>query len=107
MADDIGSIALTPDGDVVVWNRDGAFVRLDDLQAGYAFGQMDRTIIMNPDQVNARVVLPVTRYEYLIKGIPVDAVLYANNYEMVDEEHKLLRNLPHHKMRYECSGAGL
>ncbi len=39
---------------------------------------------MNPDQVNARVVLPITRYEYLIEGIRVDAVLYANNYEVVN-----------------------
>ena len=36
----------------------GAFVRLDDLQQGYAFGQLDRSIIMSPNRVNARVVLP-------------------------------------------------
>ena len=41
----------------------GAFVRLDDLQSGYAFGQIDRAIIMNPDEVNARVILPVTKYD--------------------------------------------
>ncbi|MEM5775708.1 MAG: hypothetical protein AAGU05_11975, partial [Anaerolineaceae bacterium] len=60
---------------------------LDDLQSGYALGQIDRTIIMNPDQVNARVVLPVTRFEEVIKGYPVDYVLYANNYEIVDASH--------------------
>lgn len=88
VADDMGSFALNVDKKVVGYGTEsGAFVRLDDLQAGYAFGQIDRTIIMNPDQVNARVVLPVTRYEYVIQGIPVDAVLYANNYEAVDEDH--------------------
>jgi energy-coupling factor transporter ATP-binding protein EcfA2 len=88
VADDMGSFSLQPDGRIVGYGTEmGAFVRLDDLQAGYAFGQMDRTIIMNPDQVNARVVLPVTRYEYLIEGIPVDAILYANNYEAVDPDH--------------------
>jgi hypothetical protein len=88
VADDMGSFALNVDKKVVGYGTEsGAFVRLDDLQAGYAFGQIDRTIIMNPDQVNARVVLPVTRYEYVIQGIPVDAVLYANNYEAVDENH--------------------
>lgn len=88
VADDMGSFSLMPDGSIAGYGTEmGAFVRLDDLQAGYAFGQMDRTIIMNPDQVNARVVLPVTRYEYLIEGIPVDAILYANNYEQVDSDH--------------------
>ncbi len=88
VADDMGSYSLRSDGKIVGYGTEmGAFVRLDDLQAGYAFGQMDRTIIMNPDQVNARVVLPVTRYEYLIEGIPVDAILYANNYETVDSDH--------------------
>lgn len=88
VADDMGSFSLQPEGRIAGYGTEmGAFVRLDDLQAGYAFGQMDRTIIMNPDQVNARVVLPVTRYEYLVEGISVDAILYANNYEAVDTEH--------------------
>ncbi|HAF62132.1 MAG TPA: phosphoenolpyruvate carboxykinase [Anaerolineaceae bacterium] len=91
VADDMGSFSLSSDEQVLGFGTEmGAFVRLDDLQAGYAFGQIDRTIIMNPDQVNARVVLPVTRYEYLVKGIPVDAVLYANNYEEVDGSHKAI-----------------
>ena len=92
VADDMGSFSLTSEGKILGFGTEmGAFVRLDDLQAGYAFGQIDRTIIMNPDQVNARVVLPVTRYEYLVKGIPVDAILYANNYEEVDEWHKSIQ----------------
>jgi hypothetical protein len=65
----------------------GAFVRLDDLQSGYALGQIDRTIIMNPDQVNARVVIPVTKYDEVVKGYPIDFILYANNYEEVDTLH--------------------
>ncbi len=88
IADDMGSLSLDAGEKVAGYGTEnGAFVRLDDMQAGYAFGQIDRTIIMNPDQVNARVVMPVTRYEYVIKGIPVDAVLYANNYEAVDAQH--------------------
>lgn len=91
VADDMGSFSIKADGSIIGYGTEmGAFVRLDDLQAGYAFGQMDRTIIMNPDQVNARVVLPVTPYDYVIKGIPVDAVLYANNYEQVDPDHKAI-----------------
>lgn len=88
IADDMGSLALDEHNRLIGYGTEiGAFVRLDDLQSGYALGQIDRTIIMNPDQINARVVLPVTRYEEVIKGYPVDYVLYANNYEVVDANH--------------------
>ncbi len=69
---------------------DADFIRLDDLQTSYAFGQIDRTIIMSPDQTNARVILPVTTYEVITRGMPVDLVLYANNYEAVDADHPTL-----------------
>jgi hypothetical protein len=86
IADDMGSLEINPTGDVIGYGTEmGAFVRLDDLQSGYAFGQIDRTIIMNPDEVNARVILPVTKYSDVVKGYPVDFVLYANNYEPVSE----------------------
>lgn len=59
----------------------GAFVRLDDLENGYAYKEMDRSVFMNPDKTNARLVLPVATYEEIMKGYIVDIVLYANNYE--------------------------
>jgi hypothetical protein len=91
IADDMGSLDVDPEGNVTGYGTEiGAFVRLDDLQPGYAFGQLDRAIIMNPNQVNARIVLPVTTYENVIKGYPVDMVLYANNYEEIDEEHPVI-----------------
>ena len=85
IADDMGSLEIAPDGAVMGYGTEtGAFVRLDDLQSGYAFGQIDRTIIMNPDEVNARVVIPVTKYEDIVKGYKIDIILYANNYEQLD-----------------------
>ncbi len=82
VADDMGSLEISESGEVMAYGSEvGAFVRLDDLQKGYALGQIDRSIIMNPDQVNARVVLPVTRYPYVTRGWPLDCILYANNYE--------------------------
>jgi GTPase SAR1 family protein len=91
VADDMGSIALNDAGQLVGYGTEmGAFVRLDDLQSGYALGQIDRTIIMNPDQVNARVVMPVTRYEYIMEGTPIDCVFYANNYELVDDQNPVI-----------------
>jgi hypothetical protein len=91
IADDMGSLDLDSNGNIVGYGSEiGAFVRLDDLQPGYAFGQLDRTIIMNPSQVNARVVLPVTNYEHVIEGYSIDMVLYANNYEEIDEDHPII-----------------
>lgn len=92
IADDMGSLVLQPGGGVVGYGTEtGAFIRLDDLQDGYAFGQMDRTIIMSPDQVNARVVLPVTTYNTIMKGYPIDLVVYANNYTPVPEGESTIR----------------
>jgi hypothetical protein len=91
IADDMGALDIAPDGKVLGYGTEvGAFVRLDDLQPGYAFGQLDRAIIMNPNQVNSRVVLPVTRYDDVVRGYPVDMVLYANNYEEVDDDHPII-----------------
>lgn len=92
IADDMGSIDIEPKtGKILGYGTEtGAFVRMDDLQPGYAFGQIDRAIIMNASQVNARVVLPVTTYDEVMRGYHVDFVLYANNYETVDDEHPTL-----------------
>ena len=55
VADDMGSLEVTKDGEVLGYGTEiGAFIRLDDLQAGYAFKQIDRSIIMSPQRVNAR-----------------------------------------------------
>ena len=88
IADDMGSLGVDGQGRVLGYGTEtGAFVRLDDLKPGYAFGQIDRTIIMSPAEVNARAVLPVTTYETIMRGFGVDMVLYANNYEAVDAQH--------------------
>jgi len=91
IADDMGSLEFNQDGKLMGYGTEvGAFVRLDDLQPGYAFGQLDRAIIMNPNQVNARIVLPVTTYEHVVKGYSVDMILYANNYEEIDGDHPVI-----------------
>jgi hypothetical protein len=107
VADDMGSLALDADGQVLGYGTEtGAFVRLDDLQPGYAFGQIDRTILMNPNQTNARVVIPVTTFENVIKGYAVDYILYANNYEPVDESHPVLERFAGPEQALEVFRAG-
>ena len=66
----------------------GAFVRLDDLDQGYAFKEIDRSIFMNPDKINARLLMPVCKYDDIIRGYDVDLFLYANNYDGLDEGEK-------------------
>lgn len=91
IADDMGSLEITSRGEILGYGTEtGAFLRLDDLQPGYALGQIDRAIIMSPNQVNARIVLPVTTFENIIAGWKIDFVIYANNYEDIDEDHPLL-----------------
>jgi hypothetical protein len=107
IADDMGSLDILPDGRIVGYGTEtGAFVRLDDLKPGYAFGQIDRTIIMSPAQVNARVVLPVTTYENVMRGYPVDFVLYANNYDAVDEAHPIIESFQTAKEALDVFRAG-
>ncbi|MCE1248691.1 MAG: phosphoenolpyruvate carboxykinase [Firmicutes bacterium] len=91
IADDMGSLEVAEDGRVLGYGTEiGAFIRLDDLEFGYAFGQIDRAIIMSPHMVNARVVLPITTMEEILKGYPLDFILYANNYDQVDESHPIV-----------------
>ncbi|GAI75760.1 unnamed protein product, partial [marine sediment metagenome] len=88
--DDMGSLEIINDGEIKGYGTEmGAFVRLDDLQPGYAFGVIDRSIIMSPHRINARAVIPITTLQEVLKGYKVDYFLYANNYEEVDDSHPI------------------
>ena len=82
--DDMGSLEIKKGKVIAYGTETGAFVRLDDLQAGYAFGNIDRSIIMSPHKVNARAVIPITTIQDVLSGWGVDYFLYANNYEKVE-----------------------
>jgi hypothetical protein len=92
--DDMGSLAIKDNKIKAYGTEIGAFVRLDDLQPGFAFGNIDRSIIMSPQKINARAVMPITPLEEIQKGYSVDYVLYANNYEQIDETHSALERSP-------------
>lgn len=79
--DDMGTFKVE-NGKVMAYGTEiGAFVRTDDMAAGYAYREMDRAIFMNPDKQNSRLVVPVATYPQIMKGYEVDYYLYANNYE--------------------------
>ncbi|MDT8317526.1 MAG: phosphoenolpyruvate carboxykinase [bacterium] len=88
--DDMGSLEIE-EGKIAGYGTEtGAFVRLDDLSVDFAFDNIDRSIIMSPQKINARAVLPITLIEEVLRGYPVDYLLYANNFEDVDEDHPYL-----------------
>ena len=87
--DDMGSLEITEDGTIIGYGTEvGAFLRLDDLQPGYAYEQIDRSIFMNPHQTNARLIFPVTAYKKIISGTPIDFFLYANNYDPLTKKNQ-------------------
>ena len=86
--DDMGSFRIK-NGEVAAYGTEiGAFVRLDDLDSGYAFKQIDRSIFMNPDKVNARLIMPVADHKQIMEGYKVDFFLYANNYDRLNPDDK-------------------
>ncbi len=96
--DDMGSLGVDGQGRVAGYGTEiGAFVRLDDLEAGYAYEEIDRSIFMNPDKINARLIIPVVRYNHIVKGYPVNLLLYANNYEQVDADHSVVEFFNSHE----------
>ncbi len=98
IADDMGSLDIGEHNNIIGYGTEiGAFLRLDDLQPGYAFGQIDRAIIMSPGRTNARIVLPVTNIDNVLKGWDIDYVLYANNYENIDADHPIIEICKNYK----------
>ena len=92
--DDMGFLKIENDGKIKGYGTEiGAFVRVDDLDSGYAFEQLDRGIFTNPDKINARVTIPISTYEIISKGYEVDILLYANNYEDSDKKIKFYDNV--------------
>ena len=78
--DDMGTFKIKNNEVYAYGTETGAFVRLDDLENGYAYQEMDRSIFMNPNQTNSRLVMPVATYHQIMKGYKVDMFFYANNY---------------------------
>jgi hypothetical protein len=79
--DDMGSLHIDENGEIRAQGTEvGAFVRLDDLDKGTAYRDMDRSIFFNPEKSNARVVLPAASYRVVTEDHKVDCFLYANNY---------------------------
>lgn len=78
--DDMGTIHLENGVPYGQGTEIGAFVRLDDLDPGTAYRDMDRSIFMGPENKNARMVQPAAPYKVVVHNHPIDLFCYANNY---------------------------
>jgi hypothetical protein len=79
--DDMGTLFYEKGKVTAAGTEIGAFVRLDDLELGYAFSHLNDALMYNVAESNSRLVYPCTSYEEVIHHYPVDMFLYANNYE--------------------------
>ncbi|NLC96239.1 MAG: hypothetical protein GX675_01515 [Erysipelotrichaceae bacterium] len=87
--DDMGTIHIDRRGNLVAQGTEiGAFVRLDDLEMGSAYRDMDRSVFFNPELSNARVVVPTAPYKVITNNHPIDCFMYANNYTDKRGMHK-------------------
>lgn len=92
--DDMGYLKKEEDGIIKAYGTEiGAFVRVDDLDPAYAFAQLDRGVYTNMDRVNARVTIPISTYEIISRGYPIDYLLYANNYNEAEKKILLYNDL--------------
>ncbi len=79
--DDMGSFSIE-DGKVYAQGTEtGAFVRLDDLDKGTPYRDINRSVFFNPDQSNARVITPAAPYSVVTEKHDIDLFCYANNYD--------------------------
>ena len=83
--DDMGVLKLEDNILSASGTEIGAFIRLDDLDIGYPYKEIDRSIFMNPDKINSRIIIPIATHADIIKKYPIDIFLYANNFEEGEE----------------------
>ena len=80
--DDMGTIHLEDGIPYGQGTEIGGFIRLDDLDPGTPYRDMDRSIFMNPESSNnARVITPAAPYEIVAMNHRIDLFAYANNYD--------------------------
>jgi hypothetical protein len=91
--DDMGTSFIKNGGTITACGTEiGAFVRLDDLDEGYAFSHLNDAFMFNFGENNARLVYTCTPYEEVITPHPIDMFLYADNYEDVPDNLTIFKD---------------
>ena len=78
--DDMGTIHIEDGVPYGQGTETGAFIRLDDLDPGTPYKDMDRSVFFAPENPNARMVVPASSYSFITQNHPIDLFCYANNY---------------------------
>ncbi len=78
--DDMGTIHVEDGVPYGQGTETGAFIRLDDLDPGTPYKDMDRSIFFAPENPNSRMVVPASSYAFITRNHPIDLFCYANNY---------------------------
>lgn len=78
--DDMGTIHIEDGVPYGQGTEIGAFIRLDDLDPGTPYRDMDRSVFLNPESANARVITPAAPYSIISRNHTIDLFAYANNY---------------------------
>ncbi len=78
--DDMGTVHIENGVPYGQGTEIGAFIRLDDLEPGTPYRDMDRSIFMSPEQHNSRMVTPASSYNFIVTNHKIDLFAYANNY---------------------------
>lgn len=86
--DDMGTIHIENGIPYGQGTEIGAFIRLDDLDPGTPYRDMDRSIFFNPDSTNARVITPAAPYDLVAMNHKIDLFCYANNYDNIEGMHR-------------------
>ena len=96
--DDMGTIHIEDGVPYGQGTEIGAFIRLDDLDPGTPYRDMDRSVIMGPENPNARMVVPASPYRVVVHNHKIDLFAYANNYT----NEFGLKQLPIEEVRETC-----
>lgn len=78
--DDMGTIHIEDGVPYGQGTEIGAFIRLDDLEPGTPYRDMDRSVFMAPENPNSRMVIPASPYNFVVTNHKIDLFAYANNY---------------------------
>lgn len=78
--DDMGTIHIENGVPYGQGTEIGAFIRLDDLEPGTPYRDMDRSVFMAPENPNSRMVTPASPYRFIVQNHKIDLFAYANNY---------------------------
>jgi hypothetical protein len=96
-ADDMGRARLETGRDgvtrpVFYGTETGAFACLDGFSEAAKLQMVGREVGYNKETgSNARQIIPVSTDEEMLRGDPLDVLLYMNNFELVTEGHNTIR----------------